>query len=217
MKRSTSLIPAGLLFALSCMLVACLGGGVLDINSGGANAEPRRCLRETWVVLAAMMEHWQRLIFWSPSGVATDSTGNVYVADSVTTRSAKSPPAGVVSTLAGTAGIQGSADGIGATASFNAPGGIATDSAGNVYVADSGNSTIRKIAPDGRLTHADGNPGVYGNADGTGAAASFSYPTAVATDSAGNVYVADSGSYTIRKITQSGVIFNAGGYSWRDR
>ncbi|MGC2458290.1 MAG: NHL repeat-containing protein [Gallionellaceae bacterium] len=211
MKRSTNLIPAGLLFALSCMLVACLGGG------GGSTSIPV-APTPTLELFAGNMGGVgsndgtvATAHFSNPSGVATDSAGNVYVADSGNNTIRKITPAGVVSTLAGTAGIQGSADGIGATASFNAPSGMATDSAGNVYVADSGNSTIRKIAPDGRVTTLAGNPGVYGNADGTGAAASFSYPTAVATDSAGNVYVADSGSYTIRKITQSGVVSTLAG------
>src|SRR5258708_4857856 len=95
-------------------------------------------------------------------------------------------------TLAGQALI-GSADGTGSAARFNYPSGVATDSSGNVYVADAVNQTIRKITPAGVVTTLAGLAGITGSADGTGSAARFFYPFGVATDSAGNVYVADSG------------------------
>src|SRR5262249_8537746 len=117
----------------------------------------------------------------------------------------KITPAGAVTTLAGTAGMAGSNDGIGAAARFSFPQGIATDSAGNVYVAD-GNWTIRKITPAGGVTTLAGMAGGGGSSDGVGAAARFSGPQGVATDNAGNVYVADSGNDTIRKITPAGVV-----------
>src|SRR5713226_2278474 len=139
------------------------------------------------------------------SGVATDSAGNVYVADAGNHTIRKITPAGVVTTLAGTAGSGGSADGAGAAARFNQPFGIATDSAGNVYVADTFNHTIRKITPAGVVTTLAGTAGIHGSADGTGAAGCFNSPEGVATDSAGNVYVADEG-YTIRKITPAGEV-----------
>src|SRR5712692_6189725 len=86
------------------------------------------------------------------SGVATDSAGNVYVADAGNHTIRKITPVGVVTTLAGTAGIHGSADGTGAAGRFNSPEGVATDSAGNVYVADNGNNTVRKITPAGEVS-----------------------------------------------------------------
>ncbi|MGA8148974.1 MAG: hypothetical protein WB870_15585 [Gallionellaceae bacterium] len=144
--------------------------------------------------------------FYYPNGIATDSVGNVYVADSGNNTIRKITPTGVVSTLAGTPGVQGSADGTGTAASFNYPTGVATDNAGNVYVADSGNNTIRKISPAGIVSTVAGAPGVTGSGDGTGAAASFHYPIGVATGSAGHVYVADSGNNTIRKITPDGAV-----------
>jgi len=145
-----------------------------------------------------------------PSSVATDSASNVYVADGNHTIR-KVTPAGVVSTLAGTSGVSGSTDAAGAAARFNSPAGVATDSAGNVYVADSSNNTIRKITPAGAVTTLAGTAGVSGSSDGTGAAASFNFPRGIATDGAGNVYVADTSNNTIRKITSSGVVTTLAG------
>jgi sugar lactone lactonase YvrE len=143
--------------------------------------------------------------FWWPSGVAIDSANSVYVADTFNHTIRKITPEGVVTTLAGTAGSIGSTDGTGASARFDYPHGVATDSANNVYVADTGNSIIRKISPAGVVSTLAGTAGFHGSADGTGPAASFSYPSGVATDSANNVYVADTGNSTIRKITSEGV------------
>jgi len=147
--------------------------------------------------------------FQNPRGVATDSAGNVYVADSTTIR--KITSSGVVTTLAGRAGLIGTTDGPGATALFDSPYGVAADSAGNVYVADAFNSTVRKVTSAGVVTTLAGTADVRGSADGTGAAASFNFPTGVATDSAGNVYVADSGNRTIRKVTSAGVVTTLAG------
>jgi streptogramin lyase len=146
-----------------------------------------------------------------PQGVATDSAGNVYVGDTNNNTVRKITPAGVVTTLAGTAGVTGSTDATGAAASFFAPLGVATDSAGNVYVADLGNHTIRKITPAGVVTTLAGTAGAFGSTDATGAAARFDGPFGVATDSAGNVYVADSGNSTLRKITPAGAVSTLAG------
>jgi sugar lactone lactonase YvrE len=136
---------------------------------------------------------------FGPAGVAVDSAGNVYVADGGNSTIRKVTPAGVVTTLAGLAiSGNGSADGTGIGARFNHPNGVALDSAGNLYLADTSNNTIRKVTPFGVVTtlaglaqfDADGNP-VGGSADGTGSEARFSYPSGVAVDGAGNVYVAD--------------------------
>ena len=151
--------------------------------------------------------------FNGPGGVATDSAGNVYVPDTFSNTIRKITPAGTVSTLAGTAGVTGSADGSGAAASFNVPIGVATDSAGNVYVAERVNSTIRKITPAGVVSTLAGSARFIGSADGSGAAARFNWPVGVATDSAGNVYVADTNSSTIRKITPAGVVSTLAGFA----
>src|SRR5258708_5513831 len=146
-----------------------------------------------------------------PKGVATDSAGNIYVGDRGNHTIRKITPAGAVSTFAGTPDIFGSADGTGAAARFNLPEGVATDSADNVYVADEGNNTIRKITPAGAVTTLAGTAGTSGSADGTGAAARFRLPRGIATDSAGNLYVAELVNNTIRKITPAGVVTTLAG------
>lgn len=149
--------------------------------------------------------------FTTPKGIAVDSSGNIYVADTVNHLIRKITSNGVVSTLAGTAGVAGSADGIGTAAMFSEPSGIAVDSSGNVYVADTMNQTIRKITSAGVVTTLAGTVGVSGSVEGVGATATFNVPISVAVDFLGNVYVADAGNYTIRKITPSGVVSTLAG------
>ncbi|MCX6927821.1 MAG: hypothetical protein NT154_32120, partial [Verrucomicrobia bacterium] len=104
-------------------------------------------------------------------------------------------------TLGGPGGGPGAIDGPGAEARFNLAGGVAVDGAGNKYVADSYNNTVRKITPGGVVTTLAGLAGSRGSVNGTGGAARFNFPIGVAVDAAGNVYVADQNNHTIRKIT----------------
>jgi sugar lactone lactonase YvrE len=144
--------------------------------------------------------------FNSPAGVAVDSVGNLYVADTGNSTIRKVTPAGAVTTLAGLAGVTGSADGIGSAARFNHPQGVAVDIRGDLYVGDTNNSTIRRIASDGMVTTFAGQAGANGNVDGAGSVARFCGPLSMAVDQSGIVYVADRGNYTIRKITPDGVV-----------
>jgi sugar lactone lactonase YvrE len=140
------------------------------------------------------------------SGIAVDSSGTVYVADRANHTIRKVSPAGIVTTLAGAAGQQGSSDGTGAAASFAFPEGVAVDAAGTVYVADTVNDTIRRVSSEGVVTTLAGVAGQQGSSDGTGSGAMLNSPSAVATDSAGNIYVADEGNNAIRRVTPTGVV-----------
>ena len=141
--------------------------------------------------------------FRSPSGVVADGNGNLFIADTGNHTIRKVTPTGVVSTFAGTALSAGSANATGTSARFNAPAGLAIDTAGNIYVADTGNHIIRKITPGGAVTTVAGTAGSSGSIDGTGAAARFKSPAALAVTKTGILYVADAGNYTIRKIVLS--------------
>ncbi len=148
--------------------------------------------------------------FGNPEEVALNAGGTVYVADAINDTIRKIAPGGVVTTLAGFVGSFGSADGTGAGARFGLPFGVALDASRNAYVADRSNNTIRKITPAGVVTTFAGVAGSPGSVDGTGSAARFSLPRAVAVDSAGMVYVAD-GSNTIRTITPGGAVTTLAG------
>jgi sugar lactone lactonase YvrE len=149
--------------------------------------------------------------FSSPGGVAVDSAGNVYVADAFNQTIRKITSAGAVTTLAGSPGSRGEADGTGGAAQFNHPLGVAVDGSGNLYVADTFNDTIRKITPAGGVTTLAGSAGISGGNDGTGIYALFNQPVGVAVDGSGNVFVADTGNATIRRVTPNGVVTTLAG------
>lgn len=138
--------------------------------------------------------------FAYPWDVVADSSGNVYVSDNSYKIIRKVTPEGVVTTLAGLYSNSGYVDAQGSSARFSSPRGIAMDGAGNLYVADSANHAIRKITMSGDVTTFAGN-GVAGSADGNGTNAQFNQPYGLAFDSSGNLWVADTANYRIRKIT----------------
>jgi sugar lactone lactonase YvrE len=150
-------------------------------------------------------------MFQYPASIAMDASGNLYVADTLDNTIRKITPAGVVSTLAGASGEAGSQDGTDGGARFNHPDGVTVDSAGNIYVTDNGNATIRKVTSAGVVTTMAGTAGVHGSADATGSAASFGSPTGIAVDTSGNLYVADTSNDTIRKITTGGAVSTLAG------
>ncbi len=135
-----------------------------------------------------------------PSGIALDRDGNLFIADS-NNHVIRRIAAGTsnVTTFAGLALAAGSEDGT-TNARFRFPDGVATDSEGSVYVADTSNHTIRKITPAREVTTLAGLPQADGAANGSGSAARFSYPIALAVDSSGTVFVVDANNMTIRRI-----------------
>jgi len=149
--------------------------------------------------------------FSSPSDVAVDGDGNLFVADCGNHLIRRVTVKGEVTTLAGGADTAGSDDGFGEWARFYNPSGVAVDSAGYVFVADTGNHTIRKIAPGGEVTTLAGKAGAAGSVDGKGAAARFNGPAALWLDADNNLLVADRDNHMIRKITPSGVVTTLGG------
>lgn len=136
--------------------------------------------------------------FNRPFSVAVDSTGNMYVADKDNSTIRKITPAGDVSTLAGSPGNTGSTNNTGSAARFTYPYGVAVDTSGNVYVADTGNNLIRKVAPDGTTTTV---AGITANSTG------------LAVDSSNNLYVADSTNRVIYKVTSTGTVSTLAGSS----
>ncbi|HSZ24538.1 MAG TPA: NHL repeat-containing protein [Cytophagaceae bacterium] len=148
--------------------------------------------------------------FWFPYGVVVDDSDNIYVGDHNNNLIRKINSSGVVSTFAGT-GTSGSTNGISTSASFFHCQGLAIDASGNLYIADTGNHLIRKITPTGIVSTVAGTAGVAGNTNGTGTAASFNYPSSIAIDASGNLYVADSFNNLIRKIDPSGVVTTLAG------
>ena len=144
-----------------------------------------------------------------PDSLAVDSAGNIYTTDYQTDKIYAISPAGTVSTYAGS-NVSGFRNGAKSKAAFFHPKGLAFDQQGNVYVADSWNHAIRKISRSGIVTTLAGT-GKPGYLDGPAANATFQYPTGLAIDSAGNVYVADRNNLKIRKISSSGFVSTLAG------
>ncbi|HEX9171031.1 MAG TPA: hypothetical protein VF861_00050 [Telluria sp.] len=146
-----------------------------------------------------------------PADVAVARDGSLYVSDTGNRTIRKISAAGVVSTLAGSAGVCGAADGSALLAQFCDPQGIALAPSGDLYIADTGNHTIRRIDPAGRVSTVAGNPGVCGSANGRGNAAQFCQPRDVTVDRYGNLYVADTGNSTVRMISAKGEVTTLAG------
>ncbi len=143
----------------------------------------------------------------SPVGIALDSSDNVYFADMSNNRVRKVTVGGIITTLAGTGTASYSGDNSAATsATLNLPTGVVIDSAGNIYIADQYNHRIRKITVATGIitTHAgNGGTGSYSGDNSAATSANLYYPRNIAFDSQGNMYIADSTNYRIRKVTTS--------------
>ncbi|HKR65875.1 MAG TPA: hypothetical protein VJZ00_19245 [Thermoanaerobaculia bacterium] len=146
-----------------------------------------------------------------PWGLAIDSHGLIYVTDFYNHRVRLVEPTGVVTTFAGN-GIPGHSDGVGTSATLDFPMGIAVDGARNLYITEYENNDVRKITQTGVVSTLAGNPAVSGGwADGTGSAARFSRPSAIAADAQGNLYVTDRNNHAIRRVTPAGVVTTIAG------
>jgi len=139
--------------------------------------------------------------FRSPSGIAVDPRGILYVSDTQNHVIRKVDQVGDVETIAGN-GVKGYADNLGTKAQFGEPHGIALDASGNLYVADKWNCRIRKITPQGLVsTVAGSGSGYFGTLeDGPATQAKFRHPSEIAVDARGNLYVSDEDNGCIRKI-----------------
>ncbi|HYP31703.1 MAG TPA: gluconolaconase, partial [Burkholderiaceae bacterium] len=182
--------------------------GALYVSDGGDN-DRIRVLRTdgTVATLAGGAEGFHdgqgaAARFDTPSGLALDAAGNLYVADTGNHAIRKVTPAGVVTTLAGD-GHPGWRDGPGAQARFDGPMGVAVDAQGRVVVADAYNDRIRAIAPDGTVTTLAGGA-APGDVDGPGAQARLDTPCAVLVDAKGRIVVADTRNDSLRAIDAAG-------------
>ena len=151
-----------------------------------------------------------------PRGVDVDSSGNIYIADTINNRIRKVTAAtGIITTVAGNGIFGFSGDGGAATsARLASPLGVDVDSSGNLYIADSNNNRIRKVTVATGIITTVAGTGVFGFSGDSGAAtsATFRRPTGVAVDSSGNIYIADRENHRIRKVTvATGIITTVAG------
>ena len=159
-----------------------------------------------------------------PSGVALDSQGNVYIADQENERIRRVDPEGVITTFAGSGSYryEGEEDGIPATeARLNWPTGVTVDAEDNVYIADSYNGVIRRVDASGAITTIAGSGRVFGfgvmedeedvGDDGPATEARLDFPTALAVDAAGTIYIADRGHDRVRRVDAEGTITTLAG------
>jgi streptogramin lyase len=148
--------------------------------------------------------------FNRPTGMARDSAGNLFVADTGNHTIRRITPAGVVSTWAGKAGVAGSGGTPRSAALFNGPQGLAIGPDQTLFISDTGNHAIRRILPTGQASKVAGLYGVRGSADGAGSTARFNTPLGIAVGSNGDIFVADSVNNTVRKIVGTTVTTIAG-------
>ena len=151
-----------------------------------------------------------------PDGVAVDSAGNIYIADQNNNRIRRVDLSGIITTVAGNGNTQFAGDGGPAVSSTvyiaGMHNGLAVDAAGNLFIADDGHHRIRKVDPKGVITTVAGNGSQNYSGDGVAATKTSLYrPSGVAVDAAGNLYIADTNNFRIRKVDTSGIITTIAG------
>ncbi len=152
--------------------------------------------------------------FFNPHGIAADSLGHIFIADQNNhVIRVFDTNTNTVTTLAGSAGQTGSADGIGSAARFNEPWGICATPDGTVYVADTKNNKIRKVSPSGKVETIAGS-GNYGTSNGAALSSTFGNPTGIEVDVFGNLYVADHLTNIIRKVSTDGFVSTIAGTAY---
>lgn len=149
-------------------------------------------------------------LFNEPAGIVVAANGTLFVADSANNAIRTVATNGLVSTFAGQLGVPGTADGMGTNAQFSAPSGLAFDLSGNLLVSDTGNATLRKITPAGRVATIAGVAGQSGFLDGAAGTAEFGSPLGVAVATNDNIYIVDGGNHVIRLLTNGVVATLAG-------
>ncbi|HEY9004240.1 MAG TPA: hypothetical protein VIM89_22990 [Mucilaginibacter sp.] len=150
-------------------------------------------------------------LFSNPAGMASDASGNLYVCDMFNNRIRKIAPDGTVTTIAGN-GTAGNGDGPALNAQFYAPQGLAVDAQGNVFIADYGNNLIREIVAATNTVKTIAGNGIPGYVDGAAIkTAEFNGPSSIAVDASGNLFIADRGNNTIRKMTPAGTVSTVAG------
>ena len=149
----------------------------------------------------------------SPAGIAVDATGNLYIAYTGNHVIRKVDTSGVITTIAGNGAEGYSGDnGAATSATLHAPASVAVDGAGNLYIADSGNNRIREVNTSGIITTIAGD-GTAGYSGDSGAAtnAELNYPSGIAIDGTGNLYIADAGNNRVREVSATGIITTVAG------
>jgi len=149
--------------------------------------------------------------FSDPAGLAVDSFGNVFIADSANHLIRKLSAKGVVSTVAGKPGAAGFNDGASSDAHFDTPSALAVAKDGTLFISDTGNHTIRRRTIDGQITTLAGFAGSFGPTNGLGSIARFNGPLGITFAPNGDLVVADSGNHAIRRITQAGKVTTLSG------
>ena len=191
-KDSAKWVLAIAVFAISVCVHRCMGDGFLFSTMAGVPGQSGSSDGGHSIAL-----------FNNPAGVAVDSKGNVFVSDGGNGTIRRIDPLGTTITFAGTAGNSGSRDGLGAAAQFSGLGAIAIGPGDELFVADRGNYTVRKITPEGQVSTWAGMAGIEGTNNGFQSAARFLFISALAADGFGKLYVADGGT-SIRVISPEG-------------